>query len=122
MSDGKGPPGGPPPPRRTIAGPGVGLPPAPIPQHPIPPQPSGPYMEGPQAGQAVPPYQPEGPEGPQPYASQPYAQQPSGPSLAAPPDEEVPGSQFVKFLKISSRRALTNSSTRATSLPISSLE
>lgn len=119
MTDGK-PPG---PPRRTIAGPGA-VPPArqqppsrpppphqPPPEQPPPPQyhqphqplqyqppePSGPYMQGPQDG------------------PQAYQQQPSGPTHALPPayapppgasiDEEVPGSEFIKFLKISTRRA-----------------
>jgi hypothetical protein len=90
MTDGQRPPGGPP--RRTIAGPGAvppqpQQPPAQPPAAPMyqPPQPSGPYMQGPQAGPPQPAYQP--------------AYQP------APPAEEVPGSQFVSFLKISSRRA-----------------
>ncbi len=54
------------------------------------PEPSGPQYGGPQFGGGPAPYQPAAP-----------AYDP-GDSLG---DEEVPGSQFVKFLKISSRRA-----------------
>ncbi len=62
-------------------------------------EPSGPHIGGPQFG-AAPQPQPQPP--PQPAAPPPYAGGDPGDSLG---DEEVPGSQFVKFLKISSRRA-----------------
>lgn len=90
-------PSNPPRPQGTTSPPG-NLPPLPQPHPPTPaygaPEYQGPtYHAGPQFG---------GPAGPAPFPpAQPPAYDP-GDSLG---DEEVPGSQFVKFLKISSRRA-----------------